>query len=39
MMTEPQKLEYIDYDYDPPSIVAQFDNQLNAIDFPVAKVC
>lgn len=38
MMIEPQKLEYISTDYDPPSIIALFHEQQHAIEFPVEKV-
>lgn len=38
MMIEPQKLEYISQDYDPPSIVAHFQEQQQSIEFPVQKV-
>ncbi|VEN46895.1 unnamed protein product, partial [Callosobruchus maculatus] len=38
MMTEPQKLEYISSDFDPPAILARFHNQDESIDFPVSKI-
>lgn len=39
MMIEPQKLDYVSTDYDPPSIIAYFQDQVNSIEFPVEKVC
>ncbi|CAH1997935.1 unnamed protein product [Acanthoscelides obtectus] len=38
MMTEPQKLEYISSDFDPPAILAKFHNLEQTIDFPVSKI-
>lgn len=38
MMIEPQKLEYVNEDYDPPSIIAHFQEQQQPIEFPVQKV-
>lgn len=38
MMIEPQKLEYINQDYDPPAILAHFQDQQQSIEFPVQKV-
>lgn len=38
MMIEPQKLDYVSSDYDPPAIVAKFVDQDRAIDFPVQRV-
>ena len=38
MMIEPQKLDYISSDYDPPAIIAKFHDQDKTIEFPVQKV-
>nr|CAH7738958.1 unnamed protein product [Callosobruchus chinensis] len=38
MMTEPQKLEYISSDFDPPAMLAKFHNQEESIEFPVSKI-
>ncbi|XP_049825027.1 transcription-associated protein 1 isoform X2 [Aethina tumida] len=38
MMIEPQKLDYVASDYDPPAIIAQFHDQEQAIEFPVQKI-
>lgn len=38
MMIEPQKLDYVSSDYDPPSILARFRDQNEPIEFPVVKV-
>ncbi|XP_050299225.1 transcription-associated protein 1 isoform X2 [Anthonomus grandis grandis] len=38
MMIEPQKLEYVSSDFDPPAILARFDDYQQAVQFPVAKV-
>lgn len=38
MMIEPQKLEYISTDQDPPAVIAYFREQQNCIEFPVEKV-
>lgn len=38
MMIEPQKLEYVTTDYDPPAIIAHFHDQKQSIEFPVQKV-
>ncbi|KAF5284945.1 hypothetical protein FQA39_LY16900 [Lamprigera yunnana] len=38
MMIEPQKLDYMTSDYDPPAIIAIFHDQQHAIEFPVEKV-
>lgn len=37
-MIEPQKLEYVTTDYDPPAIIAHFQDQQQSIEFPVHKV-
>lgn len=38
MMIEPQKLDYVSTDYEPPAIVAYFQDQPQSIDFTVEKV-
>ncbi|XP_017777683.1 PREDICTED: transformation/transcription domain-associated protein isoform X2 [Nicrophorus vespilloides] len=38
MMIEPQKLEYVDTDYEPPAILAQFHDHTQQVEFPVEKV-
>lgn len=38
MMIEPQKLDYVTWDQEPPAIVASFRDQEKSIDFPVQKV-
>ncbi|CAG9853589.1 unnamed protein product [Phyllotreta striolata] len=38
MMIEPQKLEYVSTEFDPPSILAKFNDQEQEIEFPVSKV-
>uniref|UniRef100_A0AAR5Q8F1 FAT domain-containing protein n=1 Tax=Dendroctonus ponderosae TaxID=77166 RepID=A0AAR5Q8F1_DENPD len=38
MMIEPQKLEFISSDFDPPAILARFDDYLKPVEFPVAPV-
>lgn len=38
MMIEPQKLDYVSSDFDPPAILARFHDQDYAIEFPVSKV-
>lgn len=38
MMIEPQKLDYVSTDYDPPSILAHFHDQSQPIEFPVEKI-
>ncbi|KAG5864322.1 hypothetical protein JTB14_004435 [Gonioctena quinquepunctata] len=38
MMIEPQKLEYVSTDFDPPAILARFHDQDQPIEFPVSKV-
>ncbi|CAG9767854.1 unnamed protein product [Ceutorhynchus assimilis] len=38
MMIEPQKLEYVSSDFDPPAILARFDDYEKIVEFPVAKV-
>ncbi|KAF7269505.1 transcription-associated protein Nipped-A isoform X2 [Rhynchophorus ferrugineus] len=38
MIIEPQKLEYISSDFDPPAILAKFDSYQQNVEFPVAKV-
>lgn len=37
-MIEPQKLEYVSSDFDPPAILARFDDYQQNVEFPVAKV-
>lgn len=37
-MIEPQKLDYVSSDYDPPAIIAKFYDQDRTIEFPVQKV-
>lgn len=38
MMIEPQRLDYVSSDYDPPAIVAKFAEQEHVIEFPVQKI-
>ncbi|XP_044261128.1 transcription-associated protein 1 [Tribolium madens] len=38
MMIEPQKLDYVSSDYDPPAIIAKFYDQDKTIEFPVQKI-
>lgn len=38
MMIEPQKLDYVASDFDPPAILAKFSDQEEPIEFPVSKV-
>lgn len=38
MMIEPQKLEYVSTEFDPPAILARFNDQEHEIEFPVSKV-
>lgn len=38
MMIEPQKLDYICSDFDPPAIIANFHDQDKPVEFPVQKV-
>ncbi|XP_066149283.1 transcription-associated protein 1 isoform X2 [Euwallacea fornicatus] len=38
MMIEPQKLEYVCSDFDPPAILARFDHYEKTVEFPVAQV-
>jgi hypothetical protein len=38
MMIEPQKLDYVSSDFDPPAIIAKFHEQNKTIEFPVQKV-
>ncbi|CAH0549746.1 unnamed protein product, partial [Brassicogethes aeneus] len=38
MMIEAQRLEYISSDYDPPAILAKFEERDQTIEFPVQKV-
>lgn len=38
MMIEPQKLDYVSSDFDPPAILAKFLDQEYPIQFPVSKV-
>lgn len=38
MMIEPQKLNYVGPDYDPPAIITLFYDHKHAIEFPVDKV-
>lgn len=37
-MIEPQKLDYVDTDYDAPAVVAKFHDQSKPVEFPVQKV-
>lgn len=39
MMIEPQRLEYVSSDFDPPAILAKFDHYQQNVEFPVAQVC
>lgn len=38
MMIEPQRLEYVSSDFDPPAILAKFDHYQQNVEFPVAQV-
>ncbi|XP_057664226.1 transcription-associated protein 1 [Diorhabda carinulata] len=38
MMIEPQKLDYVSTEFDPPAILARFNDQYQEIEFPVSKV-
>lgn len=38
MMIEPQKLDYVASDLDPPAILSRFRDQDDPIEFPVSKV-
>lgn len=38
MMIEPQKLDYVSSDFDPPAILSRFRDQDDPIEFPVSKV-
>ncbi|KAJ8954217.1 hypothetical protein NQ318_005812 [Aromia moschata] len=38
MMIEPQKLDFISSDFDPPAILARFNYQEQPIEFPVSKI-
>ncbi|KAL3270789.1 hypothetical protein HHI36_021313 [Cryptolaemus montrouzieri] len=38
MMIEPQKLEYVSSDYDPPAILVRFNEYPQMVEFPVQKV-
>ncbi|XP_072379030.1 transcription-associated protein 1 [Diabrotica undecimpunctata] len=38
MMIEPQRLDYVSTDFDPPAILARFHDHYQEIEFPVSKV-
>lgn len=38
MMIEPQKLEYVSSDFDPPAILVRFNEYQQSTEFPVQKV-
>ncbi|XP_030767739.1 transcription-associated protein 1 [Sitophilus oryzae] len=38
MIVEPQHLDYVSSDFDPPAILTRFDDYQQSVEFPVAKV-